>query len=223
MKIETLIISIFLMFSTFAFGQTKKVEINGILFSFKQIKLDTLESAENEIVELYRNGKKLLTHTMFKEEGDCSSTHIQLGKYKVDKNKIKFYTYWAATERMPGLILPFGFREQIYTVDSLGILKLSESKIYIENIVSSENKIFLEENGWKHKGLKYLNKVTKSKYEKRLLDDYIKNVEKEYNSKFVLNDNRDELEKKVRSIMEKEIEKYTGNWIEGEAFGRVKK
>ena len=223
MKLETLIISILLMFSTFVFGQTKKVEINGIIFSFKQIKLDTLESAENEIVELYRNGKKLLTHTMFKEEGDCSSTHIQLGKYKVDKNKIIFYTYWAGTERMPSLVLPFGFREQIYTVDSLGILKLSEAKIYIENIVSSENKNFIEENGWKHKGLKYLNKVPKSKYEKILLDDYIKNVEKEYNSKFVLNDKRDELEKNVRSIMEKEIEKYTGNWFEGEAFGRVKK
>ena len=59
--------------------------------------------------------------------------------------------------------------------------------------------------------------------QKILLDDYIKNVEKEYNSKFVLNDKRDELEKNVRSIMEKEIEEYTGNWIEGEAFGRVKK
>ena len=223
MKLKTLIISIFLMFSTFVFGQTKKVEINGIIFSFRQMKLDSLESAENKIVELYRNGKKLLTHTMFKEEGDCSSTHIQLGKYKVDNNKITFYTYWAATERMPGLILPFGFREQIYTVDSLGILKLSEAKIYIENTVSSENKNFLEENGWMHKGLKYLNKVTKSKYEKRLLDDYIKNVEKEYNSKFVLNYKRDELEKNVRSSLEKEIEKYTGNWTEGEAFGRVKK
>ena len=154
MKLETFIILIFTTISTFGYGQTKEIEINGTLFSFKQVELDTLESVENKIVELYRNEKKLLTHTVFKEEGDCSSIHIQLGNYKVEGNKIIFYSYWAATDRMPGSILPFGYREQIYSIDSLGILKLTEAKIYIENYVTSENKKFLEENGWKHKGLK---------------------------------------------------------------------
>lgn len=224
MKLETFIILIFTTISTFVYGQTKEIEINGTLFSLKQVELDTLESAENKIVELYRNGEKLLTHTLFKEEGDCSSIHIQLGNYKVEDNKIIFYSYWAATDRMPSSILPFGFREQIYSIDSLGILTLTEAKIYIENYVTTENKKFLEENGWKHKGLKYLNEPAKNEYEKRLLEDYTKNVKNEYSAEFVLNEGKDVLEKKVRDRLKEEIKKYTENWIEGdEAFGRVKK
>lgn len=224
MKIEKFTILIFMTISSFVYGQTKKIEINGTLFSFKQVELDTLESAKNKIVELYRNEKKLLTHTVFKEEGDCSSIHIQLGNYKVEGNKIIFYSYWAATDRMPSSILPFGFREQIYTIDSSGILKLTEAKIYIENYVTSENKNFLEENGWKHKGLKYLNEQIKSESEKRLLEDYIKNVEIEYNAEFVINEEKEVLEKKVRGRLKEEIKDNTGYWILGdEAFGRVKK
>lgn len=224
MKIKAFIILIFMTISTFFYGQTKEIEINGMLFSFKQVELDTLESAEHKIVELYRNEKKLLTHTVFKEEGDCSSTHIQLGNYKIEGNTIKFYSYWAATDRMPGSILPFGFREQIYSIDNLGILKLIGAKIYIENYVTSKNKNFLEENGWKHKGLKYLNERAKNDYEKRLLEDYSKNIENEYKAEFVLNEEKEVLEKKVRDNLKEEIKKYTGNWIEGdEVFGRVKK
>ena len=224
MKLETLIILIFITFSTFVLGQTEKIEINGTFFSFKQVKLDTIESSENQILELYRNDKKLLTHTLFIEEGDCSSIHIQLGNYKIEENKIIFYSYWAATDRMPGSILPFGYREQIYSVDSLGILKLTEAKIYIENYTSSGNPNFLEENGWKHNGLKYLNEQPKNDYEQRLLTDYIQNIEKEYNAEFVLNEEKNVLEKKVRESLKEEIKKYTGNWIDGdEAFGRVKK
>lgn len=224
MKLEPFIILILTTFSTFVFGQTKEITINGNLFTFKQVGLDTLESAENKIVELYRNEKKLLTHTIFKEEGDCSSIHIQLGSYKVEGDHIIFYSYWAATDRMPGSILPFGYREQKYFVDSSGKLKLSNAKIYIENYVTTENKNYLEENGWKHKGLKYLNEEPTNEYKKRLLADYIQNVEKEYNADFVLNREKDELEKSVRSILQKEIKTYTENWIDGnEAFGRVKK
>ena len=224
MKLETIIILIFITFPTFLLGQTEKIEINGTFFSFIQVKLDTIESAENEILELYRNDKKLLTHTLFKEEGDCSSIHIQLGNYKVERNKIIFYSYWAATDRMQGSILPFGFREQIYSVDSLGLLKLTEAKIYIENFTTSGNINFIEENGFKHKGIKYLTEQPKNDYEQRLLKDYIQNIEKEYNAKFVLNKEKNVLEKKVRESLKKEIKKYTGNWIEGDdVYGRIKK
>lgn len=224
MKVATFILLILTTISTIASGQTKEIEINGTLFSLKQVELDTLESAENKIVELYRNGEKLLTHTLFKEEGDCSSIHIQLGNYKLESNKIIFYSYWAATDRMQGSILPFGFREQIYAVDSLGILKLNDANIYIENYVTTENKQFLEKNGWKHKGLKFLNEQAKNEYEKTLLEDYIRSVENEYNAEFVLNEEKEMLENKVRDSLKELIEKYTENWIEGnEVYGRVKK
>ncbi len=218
------IIFIFLTIPTFVFGQNKEVEINGGKFLFKLVKLDTLESADNEIVELYRNGKKLLTHTISEEIGDCSSIHIQLGSYNVEGNYIIFYSYWAATDRMPGSILPFGYRAQKYFVDSSGKLKLSNAKIYIENYVATENKNYLEENGWKHKGLKFLTEQPKNEYEEKLLEDYIQNIQKEYNADFVLNREKDELEKRVRNNLAEEIKMRTENWVEGEeSFGRIKK
>ena len=224
MKLKTFFILIFTTISTFSFGQTKEIEINGTLFSFKQVESDTLESAENKIVELYRNHKKLLTHTLFEEEGDCSSIHIQIGNYKILGNNIIFYSYWAGTERMGDLMIPFGFREQIFSVDSLGILKLTEAKIYMENYVAPENKQFLEENGWKHKGLKYLSVKPDNEFEQKLLNDYIQNIEKEYNADFVLNVAKDHLEKSVRKFLKAKINEYTKNWIDGaEVFGRVKK
>lgn len=212
-----------LFLSISVFGQKEEIKINGILFSFKQISLDTLDSAKHKVVELYRDSDKLLSHVIFKEEGDCSSFHIQVGSYKVVGNKIIFYTYWASTDRMPGAILPFGFRKQQYSVDSLGFLKLVESKIYIENYVASKHKNYMINNGWKHKGLKYLNEPVKNKYEKRLLDDYTKNIENKFNAKFVFNKEKEDLEKEVRNNLKDEIEEYTGNWEEGEVYGKVRK
>lgn len=205
------------------FAQTQKVEINGVPFSFINIKLDTTYGAEKETIELYRKGKKLLTHTLFKEEGDCSSTHIQLGSYKIIGNNIIFYSFWAAADKMPDSILPFGFRQQTYAVDSLGALKLIDAKIYIETSIATDNKNFLEENGWKHKGLQYLNKKTSSKFEQKLIADYVKNAEKEYNASFVFNLEKEALEKKVRNILKEEIKIHTQNWEAKEVYGRVKK
>ena len=223
MKNNSLIYIIFLAFSITAFGQKEEIEINGVIFSFNLVKLDTLESAENKVVELYRGSKRLLTHTIFKEEGDCSSIHIQLGKYKVVGNKITFYSYWASTDRMPVSILPFGFRKQQYSVDSLGFLKLVESKIYMENFVTSKNKNYFENNGWKHKGIKYLNKSPKNEYEQRLLKDYTQNIKNEYKAEFVFNEAKEELEKEVRNNLKEEIKIRVESWIEGEVYGKVKK
>ncbi len=218
MKLKTLIYFIILTTSISVFGQTKDFKINGVTFTFKEVNEES-----NKFLELYRGDNRLLTHTIFKEEGDCSSIHIQLGKYKITGSKIIFYSYWGSTDRMPNLILPFGFRKQIYSVDSAGVLKLIDSQIYMENYVKTKNKEFLEENGWKHKGLKYLNNTTKNEFEQRILDDYIKNIENEYNANFVLNEKKEELEKKVRNILKKEIKEHTGYWKEGEIYGKVRK
>ncbi len=220
-KFNLLILLLTIPLNTLA--QTQKIKINGVSFSFMQTKPDTTYGAENETIELYRKGKKRLTHTLFKEESDCSSIHIQLGSYKIIENNIIFYSFWAAADRMPNSILPFGFRQQTYAVDNLGALKLIDAKIYIETIVTTKNKNFLEENGWKHKGLKYLNKKNTNKFEQKLITDYVKNAEKEYNASFVFNSEKEALEKKVRSILKEKIKTHTQDWEAKEVYGRVKK
>ncbi len=215
--------SIFLFSIMSVSGQSKQFIINGNAFSFVMEQLDSLEGGEYEIVKLYRKKKKLLSHITFKEEGDCSAIHIQLGNFSVTDKEIIFYSYWAASDRMPGSILPNGFMKQVYTVNSRGMVNLKEAKIYIEDFVDIENKDFFENNGWKHKGLKYLHEIPKNKSEQQLLDNYIQSIEKKYNAIFVLNTEKNILENEVRIELKDKIQEYTKDWVEGEIYGRVRK
>ena len=113
--------------------------------------------------------------------------------------------------------------KQQYSVDSLGLVRLSNALIYIENVVTSEKENFVENNGWTHKGLKYLNQPTRNKYEQRVLKDYTQIIENDYNAQFVLNEKKDHLESDVRHNLKTEIKKHTENWVEGEVYGKVKK
>ena len=223
MKVQAALFLISLTIPFVTFGQSNSFEVNETLFSFKKVTLDSWEENKNVQVALYRNGKKLLTHTLFHHDGDCSSYQVQIGNYMIKENKIIFHSYWAATDRMPSSILPFGFREQIYTVDSSGIVRLTEAKIYLEEMIFSEYESYIEDGGWGHKGFKYLNKTPINKYEERLLADYMKGIEKEYNADFVLGNEKKGLEGRIRSSLKKEIDEHTGKWVEGEIYGRIKK
>ncbi len=207
-------------------GQSNHFTINNVEFHFETEKIDTLEGAEFETATLYRNDKKLLTHTLIRQEGDCSSVSIELGKYVIDDAKIIFYSYWAIADRMPSRLIPFGFRKQVYTVDRAGKLNLINSVIYIEDFIENQlgkDKFYHPKNNWFHIGLDYLNQPTKNEFEKEALQDYIQTIEKKYNSKFVLNKEKELLESEVRAKLDKQIEQNTGNWIDGEIFGKVKK
>lgn len=224
MNLKILIYIVVFSISTLNFyGQSKQFKANGHIFSFVTDKVDNLEGSEDEVVHLYRGNKKLLSHTTSKQEGDCSSVNIQLGNYSIIDNEIIFYSYWAATDRMPGPMLPYGFRKQIYAVDSVGLLHLREATIYIEDYVEKEDKSFFEDNGWKHKGLKHLNKAPQNKAEQELLFDYIQSIERKYNAEFVLSVKKKSLEEEVRRALQSEIQEHTKDWVEGEVYGKVKK
>lgn len=215
--------SLFLIiFVSTIYCQTKQIEINGTEFSFITEQNDS-DNAENKVVKLYRANKEILTHTLFFEEGDCSSINIQLGNYSVKENEIIFYSYWAVCDRMPGMMMPYGFMKQVYTVENSGFLKLKNAKIYIEDFVEIDSIEFFETNRWQHKGLKYLYETPKNNSEQLLLNRYIQKIEKKYSAKFVLNSQKQMLENEVRKSLQNEIQEHTGNWVEGEIYGKVKK
>ncbi len=201
-------------------GQTKNYTINHHKFSLKSPQMN---DEWLKTVDLYRGKKKLLSHTLYKEDGDCSLTTIQLGDYSVEKNNIIFYSYWASTDRMP-LNLKFGFQKQVYSVTDNGTVKPKSSKIYIEDVVKTTNPDFLIEHSWTHKGLAYLNKAPITDEEKMWLADYIKSAEKKYKAKFVLGKERQALEKEVREKLKDKIEEHTKNWdIYKETYGKSRK
>ncbi len=201
---------VFVLISLFSFVQAKTYTINHHNFILENHKVEEYESDRTDVVNLYRGKKKLLSHTLFEEDGDCSSIMHQLGDYLVENNNIIFYTYWASADRMT-LFLRFGFQKQVYSVADNGIVQLKSSKIYIEDSLESANPDFVEDNRI-HKGIAYLNKPPTTDEEKMWLDDYITSIEKQYKAEFVFGEERKALEKEVRMKLEKKIEKYTKDW-----------
>ena len=101
-------------------------------------KIDSSEEESSKFLTIYRDKKKILTHTIFKTDGDCSSINIELGNYKINGNQIIFYTYWAAADRQNIALFPFGFRKQIFVTDEKGKLTKLDAKIFIENYVDQK-------------------------------------------------------------------------------------
>ncbi|PIE46752.1 MAG: hypothetical protein CSA42_07000 [Gammaproteobacteria bacterium] len=226
-KLYSTSILLFLAFAPLVVGQAKTYSINHNNFSLETHQMNDYESDRIsdglEVVDLYRGKRKLLSHILFKEEGDCSSVTIQLGDYFVENNNIIFYSYWASADRMPSN-LKFGFQKQVYSVADNGIVRLESSKIYIEDVVETANPDFVIGHGWTHRGIAYLNKQPTTDEEKMWLADYIKSVEKQYKAKFVFGEERKALEKEVREKLKEKIFEYTNDWdTYKEAYGESRK
>ena len=201
MKQKYLLIITLLFISNFGFSQTQTTEINGI--DFKIVIVSKNEYEQTEFIEIYRNNKKLLSHTLSNFEGDCSSENIELGTYEIKDDSIIFYSYWASGDRMMKNIFPFGFRKQVYSVNKNGLVNLESSSLYIETYV---------DDYCKHKGMDFLENKPKSEIEQALKNDYISKAEKMYFGKFVFGKDKIALETEVRNRIGKTIVENTKYW-----------
>ncbi|QXP61646.1 hypothetical protein [Olleya sp. HaHaR_3_96] len=200
MKQTTLIITTFLCLN-FCLSQTQKKVINGIEFEIITTSVD--EDQQTDFIELYRNDKKLLQHTLYDSDGDCSSENIELGTHKITDNTLIFYSYWASADRMMKNIYPYGFRKQIYYVTPKGTVSLESSQLYIEAYVDE----------WHvHQGMQYLNNKPKTNEEKESLKDYILKAEQMYDGHFVFGENKSVLENEVRQELAEAITENTKYW-----------
>ncbi len=197
MKLK-LFFSVYLI-STFAFGQNRSVKINHENFEFINLKTD---STSLLTIDIFRKNKKILSHTLYNEDGDCSSIQVELGAYEIKGNQIIFYTYWVAADLQGYLLYPFGFRKKVFSVNNAGKLKLIKAEIYIEDAI---NDVALKE-------IPNLQKNPKTKTEKELLAKYINAVEQKYNAHFVNYKEKNTLQKEVRKKLEKEIQTVTKDW-----------
>ncbi|MDN5434073.1 MAG: hypothetical protein L0G10_10515, partial [Acinetobacter sp.] len=75
--IQTLLM--LLALSSTAFAETQNIQINQNNFELKTgMNQDDVDLLRKDI-ELYRDNKKLLTHTIYSTTGDCSILQIELG------------------------------------------------------------------------------------------------------------------------------------------------
>lgn len=190
-----------------------KLMVNDTEFVIKQIENEDEFSGAN--IELYRNNRKLLTHTLLYSSGDCNSETVELGVYKVIDNTIVFYSYWALSGDAP--VSPYGVRKQVYEVDENGRLALSYSRIYLEATRA----------GWgqdDYEGVSYMYEEPSDDREREMLSKYKKAVERDYNARFVRNGSeKQQLFDEVRLVLKKEIDKATSGWESREnGFGYKK-
>lgn len=206
MKNKMSILSFLILFTNLSLAQSEEKIINETKFTVKTISRNDTE--QTDYIELYRNNKKLLSHTLYDSDGDCSSETIELGGYDIKQDTLIFYSYWASGDRMNKYIYPYGFRKQIYNVADNGVLNLVQSQLYIETYIED----------WKtHKGMKYLLSEPKTENEKALLKDYVSKVEKIYAADVVFGKEKDTLEIEVREKLKDEIYAATSYWKE--AYG----
>jgi hypothetical protein len=139
-------------------------------------------------LQFLKDKTKLHTHTISESMGDCNSISIELGDYEISDSTITFYSYWAHAGDAPAS--PYGIRKQVYILTPEGKLKQVKSGIYIEEAV---NKIPHE-------------------LEKAELKQYVKDVEKKYNAKFVYGKDKENLFKEVKEKLKEPIQKETKHW-----------
>ncbi len=178
------------------FAQTPQT-INGI--PFELVYNNHNDSIQRNVIELYRGQDKILTHTTYHAEGDCSSENLELGTYDIKDNQIIFYSYWASGDRMGKNTFPFGLRKQIYTVDKRGVVSLAQAQIYMVTGKQVQE---------------LLTQQSLSADEQKHLKDYIRRIEKDYSATFVTGKERKILEQDVRFTLKEAIEENTKDWEE---------
>ncbi|WP_335990847.1 hypothetical protein [Acinetobacter bereziniae] len=206
-KIQCFLLSLAL--SSTAFAENQNLKINQTVFELKSASnQDDVDLIRNDI-ELYRHGKKLLTHTLYATSGDCSITQIEVGDYAVKDNQIIFYSYWAAADRQGIWSYPYGVRKQTYTVDAKGNVKLVSALLYVEDVMDDPLKINPDE-GY----LQFLHHPPKTKQQQRILNDYVQTMQTQYKGRFVHGQERALLIKEVKTRLAKQIARETQGWKE---------
>ncbi|MCC8152745.1 MAG: hypothetical protein LIP01_00110 [Tannerellaceae bacterium] len=117
--------------------------------------------------------------------GDTTSYSYKLGDYEATDSTLTIYTFWAKAGDAP--VSPFGTQIQIYTPDSDGNWKKVSSELYIETVSAYYIKSpQTRDNLTYHVGGIYLHQKPQNKEEQKLFDNYIREVEKEYEGKSYL-------------------------------------
>ncbi len=192
------IIGFFILLPPVFFAQ-EKMNIPHIPFEFRIVTNDILSS---EVVDVFRDNKKIHSHTLSLFDGDCSSEFIELGTYEVTGNTVTFYSYWASADRMRSPLLIFGARKQVYGITPAGELELKKAEIYLEDSMAA----------WEiDKTLSFLHTSKHNKEEKNKLKAYITIIEREYQATFTL-ENKEHLLKEVRNKLKDKISEATRNW-----------
>ena len=188
------------LFSFWICASSQDIIINNHHFTIVTEKYDFYAS-KGEVMRFYRDihDEKPLFHLILNDAtGGCSSRSLEDGAYEIEGDKIKLYSFFH--RQGDAYSEPYGAKIVEYKVLNSGELKKISSKVYIETA----------QRGYENnRGMKYLFQAPKTEQEKRELLDYIKQVEEEHLSTFLLGEEGKFLIKEVKEALKRKVKR---NW-----------
>lgn len=188
---------IFLSLLTGLFSASlEHITINNQDFSIVKQSYDVYDS-KGEFLKIYREERNdnlifVLRLTLEDATGECANKSVEDGSYEINGKVITLYSYWDRIGK--AYSSPYGARIARYEVQKSGKLKNLSSRVYIE----TQRKNYDSESG-----IKYLAQEPKTVEEKELLKEYIEDVERKYEGKFVYNEEAKALLKEVRKALDR--------------------
>lgn len=155
--------------------------------------------SKGEVMRLYKGEEQnqssmLLTFILRERNGPCSAREREKGTYEINASTITFYTSWKRGGK--AYDAPIGVRVKVYEVLSDSSLKKISSSIYIEAS---------KKNYDKDSGMQYLFRDSKTDEEKESLEDYVEEIENEYNGTFVFAEEAELLTSKVEQAFHRKL------------------
>jgi len=160
--------------------------------------------SKGEVMRLYKGEEQkeeslLFVFTLRERNGPCSARERERGTYEINASIITFYSSWKRGGK--AYDAPSGARIKVYEILSNGSLKKISSRVYIE-----ESKRNYDEDS----GMKYLFTPPKTKEEKEALEEYVSDIEKEYDGKFVFEEESRELIREVKNAFKRKVKSLWG-------------
>jgi len=172
----------------------EKLSINKQLYTIVKEAYDEYGD-KGEIMRFYKGNEEnksalLLTFTLFNQTGACSARELQKGSYEINGKNLTLYTLWKRQGNAEEA--PYGARIQLYKILENSSLKKVSSRLYIETTIRDYDK---------NSGMQYLFQEAKTEEEKKKLQEYIEEVEENYEGTFVFAKERKKLMKEVRKAL----------------------
>ncbi len=187
------ILLILAILSQYIFASVEQVTINKHEFRIVTKSYD-VEDTKGKYIKLYKDEKMLFRFTLKDSTGSCSAKSLIDGHYEIEGNKITLYSFW--NRRGKAYLAPYGARIQIYEVLTSGELKLISARVYVE---ASKYKLD------KDSGMRFLFKTPKNKIEKKELQQYVSEIEKQYVAEFIFGEEAKLLIQEVRESLRRKM------------------
>lgn len=196
-----ILISLFLIITQLLFSaELKHVTMGHQDFSIVTESYD-IYGSKGEVMKFYKEERNndltfVLRLTMTDHTGSCADKAIQEGAYEINRTNITLYSFW--DRRGKAYDAPYGARVAHYKLSDDRTLVKEASYIYIE----SERKKYNDESG-----MKYLFTPPQNEEERKELQNYIEDVERQYKGTFVYGDEAKVLIKEVKKALKRKMQR----------------